>query len=522
MTSSLATDVPRGPAGLLELLPSDFRPPLSEGPLRLGRLKVLIVDDDELSRQVVQQLLETEAYEVLAAENGQDALALAAGHQPDVVLLDVMLPDLSGLDVCRSLRLDKTLRQLHILLLTSLSSRDARLAGLNAGADDFLNKPVDLLELRARLRTISRLNRFRQVCNERARFEASVNHSPDGIALFDESGAVLHANPAFDRIVGERRPGFGFLPEALFQSVQRAAAELAVGGMQGPFCGEIGEGRFPRLVEVTVVRLPAEDGKILQVIVRDITERKRLEAQLLQSQRVELLGQLAGGIVHDVNNMLTAISGHATVLSFCPPRDVASHAELIRTSAHQAGDLLRGILSFARGNQEDHSPTDIGAAAREALRIAGQLLGRRIKVHFAAPPQLPLIVGSPNQLHQILLNLCVNARDAMDGVGTLRIGLERVQVAPDTARRIGPDARAGDFVALSVRDTGTGIPAEVLPRLFDPFFTTKPANQGTGLGLATVLRLMRMHGGFVGIETQLKIGTCFTCYLPVWEERSPS
>jgi PAS domain S-box-containing protein len=500
-----------GPASLRGLIPEDG----SGSPFAPGRSRVLIVDDDALSRQLLRVLLDGENYDVYVAENGNEALALAALHQPDVVLLDVMMPGQNGYEVCRQLRADRTLRQLHILLLTSLQTRESRLIGLDAGADDFLSKPPDLIELRTRLRTITRLNRFRQLSHERARFEAAVAHSPDGIVLTDRSGEILHANLAFDRIVGTRRCLFDFLPDEIRGQIDAALSHLAPGAAHGPVQTPLRATPQPVHAEITVVRLPSSQGTVLQFIVRDITERRRMEAQLLRSQRIELLGQVASGIVHDVNNILTAISGHASMQMIGDPKEILTHAATIDQSAHRGAALLRGILAFARGTDGEKVPTDLGVVSRDALEIAKQLIGRRIKVGLDEAPDLPFILADANQVHQIVLNLCVNARDAMPQGGTLTVGLGRVQLDPASATRICVDAVPGDFVTLSVRDTGTGIPPEVRPRLFDPFFTTKPSDVGTGLGLATVLRLIRAHDGFIGFETQVGAGTCFTCYFPV-------
>jgi len=473
------------------------------------------VDDDLLSRQLLQTLLEQENYEVVLAENGEIALALAASHLPDVVLLDVVMPGRNGYEVCRQLRGDAALHQTHILLLTSLEGRESRLSGLIAGADDFLNKPIDLIELRTRLHTITRLNRFRQLSQERARFEAAVTHSPDGIAFIDDNGEIMHANPAFDRIVRCRRPVFDFLPKEVAHRLRLDATALEIGQAVGPKETILQHTPEPVQVEISLVRLPPANGIAFQVVLRDITERKQLEHQLLRSQRTELLGQLAGGIVHDTNNIFAAIAGHATVLSFCDPHAAPTHIQTIQQSAQRGASLLRGILAFARGAEGNRAPLDLPATVQEALGIAKQLIGRQIAVSFESAPGLPAIHGDANQIHQIVLNLCVNARDAMPTGGKLALTMLRTEVTPANLPSLVSEARPGDFVALAVSDTGHGIPDHVRPRLFEPFFTTKPANIGTGLGLATVHRLVREHGGFIAVDSTVNVGSCFTCYLPV-------
>jgi len=219
---------------------------------------VLIVDDDSVSRQLLQCALETEHYHVLVAHYGDTALALAAHHRPDVVLLDVVMPGRDGFEVCRQLRADPALHHLHILLLTSLAGRESRLTGLNAGADDFLNKPVDLVELRTRLRTITSLMRFRQLSHERARFEAAVAHSPDGIILVDDDAKILHANAAFDRIVADRDVRvFDLFPPDTAAQLTAQLDRLNEGDAFGPIATALAHARPAASAEVTMVRLPS-------------------------------------------------------------------------------------------------------------------------------------------------------------------------------------------------------------------------------------------------------------------------
>ena len=480
---------------------------------------ILVVDDDPKGLHLLQSLLLGEGYTVLPAEHGAQALVLAYDHRPDVVLLDVMMPDLDGYEVCRRLRADETLRHVPILLLTALDDRESRLRGLEAGADDFISKPFDSVELRTRLRTITRLNRFRQLFEERARFETAVAYSPDAIVLTDDAGRITLVNAAFQRLVAtpaiaDDASVFDYLTSDELRSQVAALAE--VGRRIGPVQLELARARrADTWVEITAGRLPGPDGSLLEFNIRDITEKKLLEAQLLRSQRIELLGQLAGGIVHDVNNILTAISGNAMLIDGAEPERVPDYIANIQKSVRRGGSLLRQILMFARGADHELEPTSTALLVHETAALVSEVLGRDIRVAIDAPVDLPDIMADANQLHQVLMNFCVNARDAMPDGGRLSLCTGRVQLDAAQAAAIGPDASAGDFVTLSVRDTGTGITPEVRARLFDPFFTTKPADRGTGLGLATVLRLVRRHSGFVGLETVVGEGSCFTCYFPV-------
>ncbi len=487
---------------------------------------VLVVDDEPNGLQLLQNVLASEGYNIISAEHGAQALVLAYNYRPDVIVLDVMMPDIDGFEVCRRLRADDTLRHVPILLLTALDDRESKLRGLEAGADDFLSKPFDSVELRTRIRTITRLNRFRTLFDERARFETAVAYSPDGIVLADDSGRVTLVNAAFQQLlssVSSENAGlsvFDFFAPAETRLLREQLAKLdQVGRRIGPVQTELQHARQPDTwIEITVGRLPGTNGPgMLAFNIRDITEKRHLEAQLLRSQRIELLGQLAGGIVHDVNNILTAISGNAMLIDGSEPERVPIYLENIQKSVQRGGSLLRQILMFARGSDAELAPTSTALLVHETGQIVSEVLSKQIKVAIEVPADLPDIMADSNQLHQVLMNFCVNARDAMPDGGKLFIATARKKLTHEQARAISADGRAGDFVTLSVRDTGTGMPPKVRERLFDPFFTTKPADRGTGLGLATVLRLVRRHEGFISVETAVGKGTCFTCYFPVIE-----
>jgi two-component system, cell cycle sensor histidine kinase and response regulator CckA len=486
---------------------------------------VLVVDDDELSRALLYKLLAMENYTVILAKTGAQALEIATRITPDVVLLDVVMPDLDGFEVCRKIRANPALRQIPIILLTALEGRGSRLRGLAAGADEFLSKPVDPIELRTRVRTITGLNRFRQICDERARFETAIAHSPDAIGLTDRDGRLLHTNPAFEHLVG-KAPALivDCFPEAAAEIVRshlakRHTASRKIEGFETPLalCRSAGA-----IADVTMVRLPPSEGVAFQFVLRDITERKQLENQLLRLQRIELLGQVAGGVVHDVNNLLTAVIGNAEVLERSAEGHSRSQLVAIRQSAEHGATLLRRILMFARGTDQQLIPFCVSAILHETAGMASKLLDEKIKVTVDTPANLPNILGDASQLHQVVMNLCVNARDAMPSGGRLQLSAAATKLTAEQARAIGPDASPGEFVAIRVHDTGTGIPVEIRDRLFDPFFTTKPREVATGLGLATVLRVVRRHHGFIGMETAVGQGTCFTVFIPAIAAPKPA
>lgn len=246
----------------------------------------------------------------------------------------------------------------------------------------------------------------------------------------------------------------------------------------------------------------------------DVTERRDLERRYLRAQRMEGIGTLAGGIAHDLNNVLAPILMAIEVLKAREP-DGRSQAVLstIETSARRGADMVRQILSFARGVEGERGVLDVRHVLRDLRGFLGDTLPPDVKVSVELPPGLPTILGDATQIHQVLLNLCVNARDAMPQGGRITLGAEEASVGEKEASAI-PDATPGRFVCLTVTDTGVGIPEEERDRIFEPFFTTKAPGKGTGLGLATVATIVRAHGGFLTVDSAPGRGATFRVYFP--------
>ena len=484
--------------------------------------KILIVDDEPNALRLLRNLLTPDGYKLLFADSGAEALRVAQSEIPDVVLLDVMMPEMDGYQVCTHLRADPALANIPILMLTALDDRESMLRGLEAGADDFLAKPFDSIELRARIRAITRLNRFRQLYEERARMEAAITYAPYGVVLAELDGKILQRNAAFTRLLApastELDNFYNYLSSEVAAKLQQtlAANLTTVMALEATLTFALNPATE---VEISCALIPWQGRRLAHFVVRDRTEEKQLEEQLLHSQRIELLGQLAGSTIHDVNNILSAIYGSAQLIEMKGGQDYKIHLDQIITSTERGASMLRQLMMFARGDDEALELTSPTAPTAEVAGMIKETFGRLYEVNYEAAADLPRVLVDPTQIHQIVMNLCVNARDAMPDGGQLTISLTRRTVPSGLTAVMGDNPAAGDYVVLSVRDNGTGIPAHILPKLFDPFFSTKPKGKGTGLGLATVIRLVRRHKGFVTLETTLGQGTCFHCHFPI--EASP-
>jgi nitrogen-specific signal transduction histidine kinase len=250
-------------------------------------------------------------------------------------------------------------------------------------------------------------------------------------------------------------------------------------------------------------------------IQRDVTVRMQLEEQLRNAQQLEAIGRLAGGVAHDFNNILSIIMGHGELLLGAVGADerARSGLEQIRRAADRAASLTQQLLAFSRKQVLQPKVLDLNDAVADVQKMLSRVIGEDIELVASLHPSLASVKADPGQVEQVLMNLAVNARDAMPGGGTLsvRTGVTDLDAAYCAAHT---DARPGSYVVLTVSDTGTGMSAEVAARAFEPFFTTKPVGEGTGLGLATVHGVMSHAGGSVSVESQVGAGTVFRCYFP--------
>ncbi|MDB6055403.1 MAG: Histidine kinase [Verrucomicrobiales bacterium] len=262
----------------------------------------------------------------------------------------------------------------------------------------------------------------------------------------------------------------------------------------------------------TLMRDEQGNAKAILAINTDITEMKKLQAHSLRAQRLESIGTLAGGIAHDLNNALAPIMMGVELLRMEYPKE-SKIVEMFESSARRGADMVRQLLSFAKGAEGERASVHTDRLVKEMQNMINGSFPKNIDLVVKCDAKLPTILGDVTQLHQVLLNLCVNARDAMPGGGTLTLEVHRVSVDAAHASTI-LDGKVGDFVLLRVTDTGEGIPAGILEQIFDPFFTTKSADKGTGLGLSTVLGIVKGHGGFLEVHSQVRIGSTFDAYFP--------
>ncbi|CEL29617.1 response regulator [Pseudomonas fluorescens] len=495
-------------------------------------IRLLIVDDNVATRYALRKRLERHDYEVLEAGTGTDGLALIESEAFDALILDVNLPDMSGFDIVRILRADARTALLPVIHVSAASIQTGDIiTGLNAGADAYLIHPVDPDVLLATLRTLLRVRDTENALREsEARFrEIFVNVSAP-IAVLDANLKVHECNHAFTQLILDNRD-----PQALsecFADDQNAIlnelrlrlidGERWKGTLNMRVQGEIRETEW----QISPYRTP----ELSLVFVEDVTEHRhrerthlarlddttsqleRAESQLLQVQKMDALGKLTGGIAHDFNNLLTGIITSLELIQKRiddnRPEKVKLYAEAALNSAMSAASLTHRLLAFARQQPLDTRPVDINEHMRSLEELLVRTIGERIalKLELTNKPAIALV--DPSQLESAMLNLVINARDALPHGGNIWVNTYAAYSHGD------PNLADGAYVALSVRDDGTGIEHNVIDKVFDTFFTTKPLGQGTGLGLSTIYGFARQSGGDAHIRSVARRGTEVTIMLP--------
>jgi PAS domain S-box-containing protein len=359
----------------------------------------------------------------------------------------------------------------------------------------------------------------RKRAEERIREQAALlDQAQDAILVRDLDQNILFWNRGAEKIYGwtaQEVVGTNVFKESSAQINQARKAVIEHGEWQG----EIHQTRRDG-AEITVesrwtlVRDDAGQPNSILVINTDVTEKKRMEAQFLRAQRMESIGTLAGGIAHDLNNVLSPILMAIDMLQLKATDEGSKKwLDVLRTNAKRGGDMVRQVLSFARGVEGERVALQPKHLIKEIVKILRETLPKSIEISFQIPNDLWIISADATQMHQVLMNLCVNARDAMPEGGSIAIKAENVRVDENYAR-MHLEAKPGRFVMISVTDTGPGMSPAVQSRIFEPFFTTKEMTKGTGLGLSTALTIVKSHGGFINVYSELHKGSQFTIYLP--------
>lgn len=473
---------------------------------------ILVVDDDPHLLLSTSRLLRKQGYHVVEADTGNKGLEKAKSEGPDLVLLDVNLPDMDGIEVCQRIREQTDLQRPYILLISGHStSSDDQARGMELCGDSFITRPVPNRELVAQVSAFLRLNRERRARQvSEARFEKVIDAQEDAIVIVDNQGIVQLANPATERF-------FNCSPAELEQTefglpiLGNISIEVDIVGPE-------------RIAEMRTVAIDWEGEPAWLISMRDITVRKHAEEQLaaysehleemvdartqelrrayeamVRQEKLALLGQMAGSIAHELRNPLGVISNAASYLRLHlsgADEIVGEYLDLITEQVKVSDNIISSLLDFARTGHPEKHATDVAILISKALSAC--LIPDSVEAEISVPEDLPKIYVDEDQIKLVLVNLIVNACHAMPEGGTLTIRAHRYA--------------DGETLGITVEDTGVGIPEGIREHIFEPLFTTR--SDGIGLGLATSQILIESHDGRIEVESIPSKQTIFTLILP--------
>jgi two-component system cell cycle sensor histidine kinase/response regulator CckA len=531
-------------------------------------MKVLIVDDDADDRLLLREYLQAYNFEVTEAINGEDGIAKALATKPGLILSDVLMPRMDGLQLLRNIKRNATLCDVHVILYTAKFTReDEQRFAESLGACAYIVRPDTVGEFHARLRAeIDKLSCSPDTFSKssvndedfyaahssiitdklhekmRELTAASDNHREaeefardilesigEGFAVIGPDYKIIMANTGFGSHLQKH-------PEEIkgcccYEISHQLNKPCSQEGQECPLeetfktgvshtvlhTHQDSEGR-PMYVEIKSYPMRDAAGNITSVIetVNDVTEKRKLEDQLRQAQKMESVGHLAGGVAHDFNNFLTAIIGYGNLLELSIPEEspLRQYTHAILAAGERAAHLTQSLLSFSRKQTSNPTPVDLNEIITVIGKLLLKLVGEDIKTNISLSDTRLYVMADSGQIGQVLMNLATNARDAMANRGVLTITTECIHLSKEFVHAHGY-GESGLYALLTVTDTGSGMTEEVREHIFEPLFTTKEAGRGTGLGLSIVYGIIKQHRGYINVYSEESKGTTFKVYLPL-------
>jgi two-component system, cell cycle sensor histidine kinase and response regulator CckA len=521
---------------------------------------VFVVDDTPENLRFLSDYLKRYQMIVVPIRSGAEVLKLIESRSPDIILLDIMMPEMDGYETCRRIKEIEEVKNIPVIFMSALSETVDKVKGFDLGAVDYITKPIDPEESLYRISThltISRLQKKLHEANislekrvqertrelsitndallrenkERKRTEkellkiySAVKQSPASVIITDNLGTIDFVNPKFTEMTGytaEEVQGRNLqflnsddMPPENFNILLQEIAED--NQWNGEFRARRKNGKH-YWESAMISPIKDLDGTITHYlkVSEDITQRKALENQLLQAQKMDSLGRLAGGIAHDFNNLLTSIIGYTELIKLKRSEDkqIQKFIDQVLRASTSAKGLIQQILAFSRKALVQPQILNLNNVIENFRKMLYRILGADIDLQFLPVKDLGNIKADPQQIEQIVLNLVVNARDAMPNGGKVVIETHNTEL-DTTYSTWNPGVKAGNYVLLSVTDTGCGMDKETTFHIFEPFFTTKEKGVGTGLGLSTVYGIVQQSGGHLNVYSEVGIGTSFKIYFP--------
>jgi signal transduction histidine kinase/CheY-like chemotaxis protein len=565
----------------LRWLPDQEQPAVESGPANLiegedaadmsGRGKrIVLADDNADMRDYVRRLLTTRGYAVETVGNGEAALAAVRQSVPDLILSDVMMPGLDGFGMLRAIREDAALKGIPVILLSARAGEEAKIEGLEAGADDYIVKPFPARELLARVSANIQMARMRdEATREVMRSEQRFRLTSERLDLALSTGRIavfqLDVDTGLAIVIGPLVEFFGVKAEAAETGLplevfldgidpadrERVAARIAHAiETETPYEAEfrIVGGDIPRRVVARgkVQNIPSETRRLVGAVIdisyeketeeklqrlnaeleervaMEVGERLKAEDALRQAQKMEAVGQLTGGVAHDFNNLLTIIIGGLDTIRRHGPTDnsrLMRGVDMATQGARRAATLTSRLLAFSRRQPLEPKPLDLNTVVRDSTELLHRTLGETIELEAVLAPRLWRVEVDQNQLESAILNLAVNARDAMADGGKLTIETANA-LLDESYAAMDSEVIPGQYAVVSITDSGVGMPKAILERVFEPFYTTKEVGKGTGLGLSMVYGFVKQSGGHVTIYSEEGLGTSVKLYFPRYRGRA--
>jgi PAS domain S-box-containing protein len=491
---------------------------------------ILIVEDDEGVGFLQGRALERHGFQVSLVKSADEALAALDLRTFDLAILDYLLPGVStGLDLYSQMKAAG--HHVPVIFVTGFSDQDTVIRALRAGASDFITKSTEYLDYlpEAAERVLRQRRLERQLAETQIRFQSFMDNGPAVILFKNTDGNVTYVNRQYEllfpNVEWHGKTEEEALPGKRIDDIQDGDQATLT---EGSFTQRIEGMRMPngQLKHWLTHNFPltATGGESLTAVVAiDVTARTQAEEalrqrdlQLRQAQKMEAIGTLAGGVAHEFNNLLQAIQGYTIyAMNGLPDGDERRNdLQQVIKASERATTLTRQLLGFSRREVLRLTDLDPNEQVRDLVKMLRPLIGADIEVQMNLAPDVGMVHADAGHLQQLLMNLCVNARDAMPHGGKLLIKTEDLELSDELAE-LRRDLAPGRYLVLSVTDTGCGMSPEVRDRIFEPFFTTKGVGKGTGLGLPMVYGVVRQHNGTVRVYSELGVGTSFRIYLPV-------
>ncbi|MBW1705312.1 MAG: response regulator [Deltaproteobacteria bacterium] len=498
--------------------------------------KILVVDNDLLMLELMNNLLEKEGHEVLTAQDGISALDILGTYVPDVMFIDLVMPNIGGKTLCRIIRKMPELKNAYIIILSAIAAEEeedftgfgADLCIAKGPFEEMARHVLDAIDQSDQkilphpprasvgVETIHAREITRELLSVKRHFEIVLESMSEGILEITPEAKIVYANPAAFSLAGkpeEELLASNFID--LFSSPDRHRIKnLFEGVLNGAQTISLDSPVMLNDRQVSLYLQPLKDKESRAlVILNDVTDQKRMEARLLQSGKMEVAGTLAAGIAHDFNNLLMAIQGNVslTLLGMNPSHPNYERLKNIEKRVQSGARLTAQLLGYARKGRYEIKPVDLNRLVKEIAYTFGRVR-KEITIHRELAEDLFTIEADQGQMEQALLNLFINAADAMPSGGSLFLKTGNTTHEGMKGRLYAP--KPGNYILLTIRDTGSGMDNETKERIFEPFFTTKEMGRGTGLGLASVYGIIKGHGGYIDVESEKGVGTTFSIYLP--------